>query len=122
MPHVITPSKVLNQLKQHNIGQANGIHVKALVSKVLQQPSSAADERHVRHAVAVLRQQGEPICATPAHGYFYADCANDVDETCEFLYSRAMHSLTQISHLKKKSVPDLRGQLGMPLKKQPTDN
>ena len=77
-----------------------------------------ATQRRIRLLVAELRNAGEPICAHPSKGYFYAADAGEVNETCLFLYSRAMHSLKQISALKNKAIPDLAGQLGLEVERE----
>lgn len=68
-------------------------------------------ERDVRKCVSELRAEGVAVCGHPRNGYFIAACDEDLNETCEFLYGRAMHSLALISKLKRVALPDLRGQL-----------
>lgn len=119
----ITPEKVLTILQRDHTGSDNGVHIKRLAREVLAyggQPTAqfaltdnSAAERTIRLAVAVLREQGHPICAHPNNGYFYAANSGEINATCEFLYARAMHSLRQISALNKKALPELRGQLGL---------
>lgn len=109
----ITPGKVLAHLQSRHLGRDNGIHVSALARNILKGSPTAADERSVRFAVAALREDGHPICAHPNDGYFYAKNSGEINETCEFLYARAMHSLKQIAALKRKSLPEIRGQLGL---------
>jgi hypothetical protein len=43
-----------------------------------------------------------------------ASSPEELNETCEFLYDRAMTSLSQVSRMKQISMPDLRGQLHLP--------
>jgi len=107
----ITPAQVLTELSRH-IGQKNGIHVRDLVQHITGQVfTSGPLERKVRLIVAELRMEGHHICAHPQLGYFMAETADELEETCDFLYERAMTSLAQISRMKKVSLPDLRGQL-----------
>jgi hypothetical protein len=110
----ITPAQVLTALS-HHIGKANGIHVGPLVMRItgLAQRNEPV-ERRVRQIVAELRMDGNHICAHPASGYFMAESAEELNDTCEFLYERAMTSLNQISRMKQISMPDLRGQLHLP--------
>lgn len=114
MTKQITPESVLQALRNHK-GKANGIHVKALAMAIVCGPITSYDERQVRMAVSTLREQGYPICANPNSGYFYATTTAEIEATCEFLYVRAMHSLTQVAQLKKKAIPNIRGQLGLKL-------
>lgn len=109
--HTITPAQVLTELS-HHIGAANGIHVRELVQRITQQMyTNGPMERKLRQIVAELRMEGHHICAHPQLGYFMAETADELEETCDFLYERAMTSLAQISRMKKVSLPDLRGQL-----------
>jgi hypothetical protein len=111
--HELTPETVLQQL-QGRIGAANGITARDLVYHLtwLHNP---ADERRLRQVIEQLRRQGHPICGHPQTGYHLAANPVELDRTCEFLFGRALSSLEQISALKKIALPDLRGQLGLPL-------
>lgn len=109
----IRPAAVLAALATRR-GAANGITARDLVF-VLTGRVSAADERRLRHVIEHLRRQGEPVCAHPSTGYHLAANPTEMDRTCEFLLTRAMASLEQISAIKRCALPDLRGQLGLPL-------
>lgn len=110
----ITPALVLNEL-QHHIGRENGIHVRDLVQRITgQQVTSEPMERRVRGLINELRMEGSHICGHPQSGYYMAATAEELDETCVFLYERAMTSLQLISRLKNVALPDLRGQLHLP--------
>ncbi len=114
MKHSITPAQVLNELSRH-IGQKNGIHVSALVQYITNEMTANVPlERKVRAIVAELRMEGHHICAHPQTGYFMAETAAELEQTCVFLYERAMTSLAQISRMKNVALPDLRGQLHLP--------
>lgn len=107
----ITPDTVLSAL-QGRIGAANGITATKLVI-FLTDNTSAAAERRLRDCVVYLRTQGHPVCASTADGYFIAANDQELNETCKFLYDRAMTGLQQAYALKKKALPDLAGQLGL---------
>jgi hypothetical protein len=110
----ITPAQVLTELS-HHIGKDNGIHVRDLVARITgQQTAHEPMERRVRQIVTELRMEGHHVCAHPARGYFMASSPEELNETCEFLYDRAMTSLSQVSRMKQISMPDLRGQLHLP--------
>lgn len=114
MTQQITPSQVLTELS-HHIGKDNGIHVRDLVARITGQLLVSEQlERKVRQVVTDLRMEGHHVCAHPASGYFMAASADELNETCEFLYERAMTGLTQVSRMKQISLPDLRGQLHLP--------
>lgn len=108
----INRNSVLQELS-HHIGKENGIKGKDLVVEILWETGTDADERKLREVVEELRLEGHHVCAHPANGYFIAANDEELNESCVFLYKRAMKSLTQISAMKKASLPDLRGQLGL---------
>lgn len=97
-----------------HIGKKNGICAKALADTCLGKAASQADLRHLRKVIQELREQGQHICAHPSTGYFIAATAEELDDTCEYLYERVLCSLKQISRMKKVSIPDIRGQLRLP--------
>lgn len=105
----LTPSIVLDVLANH-AGAAAGISARDLVRKICG-ISVEAGERRLRSMIEQLRLAGHPIAATPANGYFLARTDAELDETCEFLYARAMTSLQQVAALRRVALPDLRGQL-----------
>ncbi len=109
----VTPERVLDVLQMRHTGALNGVTVKQLASEVVGTDPTPGDERNVRHAVSVLREQGQAVCAHPKRGYFLAANSGEINETCEFLYARAMHTLKQVAALKNKALPDLRGQMGL---------
>lgn len=109
----LTADLVLDVLSDH-VGAANGITATHLVRKVCGF-STAAAERKLRTVVEELRREGHAIAAHPTHGYFVPATAAELDETCEFLYARAMTSLVQIAALRRVALPNLRGQLKLPL-------
>jgi len=110
----ITPALVLAEL-QHHIGKANGIHVRELAQRITGELLDAdVQQRRIRHVVTELRMQGHHVCATPSEGYYIAADADELNETCSFLYDRAMTGLTQVSRMKNIALPDLRGQLHLP--------
>ena len=102
-----TADQLLNTLSRH-IGKGNGIGVEQL-AEIL-----GATPRHVRKLVSDLRESGHAVCGTPADGYYIAATAEELQHTCDFLRSRAMHSLTLESRLMKIPLADLIGQLHLP--------
>jgi len=96
---------------QRHIGVALAATAKALVAEIKATGASDCSERDLRHMVVALRKEGHHICAHPKCGYFLAATPEELDETCEFLYRRALCSLQQVSTMKRVSLPDLRGQL-----------
>jgi len=101
---------VISALASH-IGAPRGVTASRLVDEMYGHTCPAC-ERQLRAIVEKLRrEEGLHICAHPARGYFIAASAEELDETCEFLYRRAMTSLSQVARMKRVSLPELRGQL-----------
>jgi len=100
-------SLVLSVLSRH-IGAGNGISMRELEQQLDLLP------RQIRTHISDLRAEGHAICGHPKEGYFIAETPEELQHTCEFLRSRAMHSLTLESKLRKISLQDLIGQLHLP--------
>jgi hypothetical protein len=110
---MLNPAIVFDVLADHR-GASNGISARQLVFHLLGHYSDAG-ERHLRTVVEALRKEGLPVCAHPAHGYYIAENAQEIDQTCLFLYHRAMTSLRQVAAMKRVALPDFRGQLQLPI-------
>lgn len=113
MPNELTRDTLLAALRQH-IGRRHGVTATALCRQVLGQHPTSGDERALRTRVVELRMAGHHVCAHPRDGYFLADTADELEETCSFLKSRSMSGLQQISAMKRVSIPDLIGQQRLP--------
>lgn len=112
--HIITPQRTLMILSRH-IGAENGACAEDLVIEITESADHIeAGKRRFRNVIERLRGAGHHICATPRDGYYIAANDAELTETCEYLYSRAITSLSQISAMKRVSLPDLRGQLRLP--------
>jgi biotin operon repressor len=102
-----TSSQLLTTLSRH-IGKGNGIGVKQLAQM------HEIAERQVRHLISELRDDGQAVCGTPQDGYYIAATPEELQQTCEFLRNRAMHSLGLEAKLRRIPLPDLLGQLHLP--------
>jgi len=109
----ISLDSVLGALRGR-VGETNGCTARELVLAISGRISTA-DERRLRQVVMALRLAGHPVCGTPDTGYFFAANAAELDRTCVWLYGRSMTTLRQVSAMKRVTLPDLRGQLGLPL-------
>lgn len=113
----VTSDQVLAVLSRH-VGRANGVTMHNLALYVtrehLDEGEREITERNVRKVISRLREDGHAICAHPRTGYFIAETAEELDECCAFLRSRAMTSLTLESKLRKIALPELLGQLRVP--------
>jgi len=108
----IDRASVLQALSGH-IGKANGLTAQELVAEITWEASTDAQCRRLRQVIEELRREGQHICGHPSAGYFIAETEDELNETCRFLVDRAMTTLTQVSKMKKASLPDLHGQLGL---------
>lgn len=97
-------ASLLNVLSQH-IGRDAGISVDLLANLTGMHP------RLIRTCVSQLRGDGIAICGHPTSGYYIAKTAEEIEETCQFLRTRAMHSLLLEAKLRRLPLPDLLGQL-----------
>ena len=102
-----TKHQLLTALQAH-IGRGRGITVRNLAGLL------DCHARQVRTLVTELRDEGIAVCGTPRDGYYIAATAEELEETCQFLRSRAMCSLTLESRLRKVPLADLFGQLHLP--------
>ncbi len=86
-------------------GKASGIKADDLARQL------GCDVRLVRHLVTQLRLEGRAICGHPKTGYFIAQTNEELEETCAFLRTRALHSLTLESKLRHVPLVELLGQM-----------
>ena len=99
---------VLHHLQSHK-GKAQGISGAALAAV------TGVGERAQRNAISLLRRWGHAVAGTPETGYYLAQTANELNECCGFLRSRALHSLAIEAQLKRLSLPELLGQISLEL-------
>lgn len=102
-----TAHDLLTVLARH-VGRDNGIQVKYLADEL------GITDREVRKLVSDLRMSGHAVCGHPRDGYYIAETPEEMEETCQFLRNRALHSLQLESRLRNIPMPDLLGQLHVP--------
>lgn len=105
MPRATQRAALLQVLARDHTGRDRGVRAVDLARKV------GIDERTLRSLVTVMRDEGQAIVATPESGYYVAETAEEVEECCRFLRSRALKSLLLESRLRNIPLPDLLGQL-----------
>jgi biotin operon repressor len=71
-------------------------------------------ERELRKLISSAREDGVLIAGHPSTGYYIAATAEEVEQYCEFLIHRAVHSLKLVSRAKNIGLPQLLGQLNLP--------
>ncbi len=99
-----TASQVLHALSEH-VGREHGITGNDLAYRL------RIRMRLLRNVISELRLYGIAVCGTPEAGYYIAATAEELEQTCQFLRARALHSLTLEARLRKLPLPDLIGQL-----------
>jgi hypothetical protein len=67
--------------------------------------------RKLRKLISLAREDGVAICGLPSTGYFVPETAEELQQSCQFLEHRAMHSLRKLSRMRKLALPVLLGQL-----------
>lgn len=96
--------QLINIMAKH-VGAGNGVSVEDLSH------SMSCCTRAVRTAISEARSEGVAICGYPRTGYYIAQTAEELEQTCQFLRSRAMHSLHLESKLRNIPLNDLLGQM-----------
>jgi len=111
MPH-LPPERaktlLLQVLASSHTGAANGIGATALAARC------CTSERMLRTLISEARAEGMAIAGTPSTGYYIAETAEELQQCCAFLRSRAMHSLHIEAQLRRIPLADLLGQLHLP--------
>lgn len=102
----MTPNKdqLLAILSSH-VGRGKGITAVQLANSI------DTYSRQVRTLITELRLDGIAICGTPESGYYIAETAEELEDTCQFLRGRALHSLHLEACLRKVPLADLVGQM-----------
>jgi hypothetical protein len=109
-----TPAKaLLAKLLALHVGAAQGITAAKLAAMLAIYP------RQLRILITELRNEGMAICGHPSTGYFIAATAEELQDTCAFLRSRALNSLYLESRLRRMPLAQLLGQMQLDLENQP---
>lgn len=96
--------QLLGILSSH-VGRGKGISAVSLAEGM------DTYSRNVRSLITELRLDGIAICGTPETGYYIAETAEELEDTCQFLRQRALHSLHLEACLRKVPLADLVGQM-----------
>lgn len=95
----------LQAVLSRHIGAENGVAAEMLAHEL------GIEARGIRTLVSALREEGVAVCGHPKTGYYIAATAEELERTCQFLRSRAMHSLVLESKLRHVPLPELLGQM-----------
>ena len=102
-----TTQNLIAALSAH-IGQHKGVTAQHLAVLL------GCPPRRVRQLVTEARLDGSAICGTPRDGYYFAETAEELTATIDFLKGRALCSLQLASRMSRVPMPDLLGQLHLP--------
>lgn len=103
--HRVVLALLITELSTHHQGRARGIRCCDLARKL------RVPERAVRLLVSEAREEGIAIVATPDTGYYVATTPEELEECCQFLEHRALHSLKLLARLRKTPLAELMGQM-----------
>lgn len=99
---------LIQRLATTHLGHDRGIRAADLARAL------GVRERVLRQLVSDAREDGIAIAGTPTDGYFLAETAEELEVCCNFLRSRALHSLHIEAQLRRIPLADLLGQLHLP--------
>ena len=102
---MIANKDALLAILSRHIGRGNGVTAQN-VAELLDTYS-----RNVRTLITELRMDGIAVCGKPETGYYIAADSEELEETCQFLRGRALHSLHLEACLRKVPLADLVGQM-----------
>lgn len=105
LPREQLAARLLARLSERHTGKARGISAEQLAHQL------RISDRTLRALVSMLREGGTAVSATPDTGYYIAETPEELQESCEFLRARALHSLRMEAQLRRIPLPDLLGQL-----------
>lgn len=111
LPFRDTPDQLLvlliHVLTTRHQGRTHGINASHLAAQ------TGISERSLRKLISDAREQGVAVVGTPETGYYVAETAEELEECCHFLRSRALHSLMLEARMRKITLPTLLGQLNL---------
>lgn len=93
------------RIMQNHIGKANAINGEDLAQMLGTSP------REMRKMTDAVIDDGVTLCSHPANGYWIAENAQELEATCQFHRTRALHELAKEAKLRKMPMQDLLGQL-----------
>jgi len=98
---------LINVMTTQHKGRKRGVRAAHLAAQ------TGISERSLRKLISDAREQGVAIVGTPDTGYYVAETVAEFEECCQFLRSRALHSLKLEARMRKITLPALLGQLNL---------
>lgn len=93
------------RIMQNHIGKTNAVSGDDLARMLGISP------REMRKMTDEVIDEGVALCSHPANGYWIAENAQELEATCQFHRTRALHELAKEAKLRKMPMQDLLGQL-----------
>lgn len=90
---------------QNHIGKASAISGEDLAMMI------GVSMREMRKMTDAVIESGIALCSHPSTGYWIAENATELEATCQFHRTRALHELAKEAKLRKMPMQDLLGQL-----------
>jgi hypothetical protein len=115
---ILSNEVLIAYLKTNALGEENVREGKKIVNDLTGEYSVSLD-RDLRKSIKQLRERGYPIVSN-ADGYYWASNSNDLLAFFDFLRCRAFSSLRIVSRMMKIALPDINGQLRLPVGSEPT--
>ena len=117
---------ILKELTLH-VGTARPIGMGELFVRVFGEgwDNRINDTRQLRYLITELRDEGIPICSQVLRsggGYYIAAAGSELEDYCSKLEKQAIKKLSQVSKMRRMSLPTLMGQLSMDLRPKPSTN
>jgi hypothetical protein len=102
-------------LMEH-VGKEHAIGMGELYEKVYGKPwqNRINDTRALRHLITDLRKEGKRVCSAGS-GYYLAAVDSELEEYLARRRRRALTELGMEAAMRKKSLPELLGQLSLDL-------
>ena len=110
-------TRLLSVLTKH-IGKSRSIGMAELYEQVFGKPCSNKinEARFLRKLITELRKDGVPVCSDTDReggGYYLASAGSELENYCMRLRIRALKILKMEATLRKKTLPELLGQITM---------
>ncbi len=111
--------RLLVEMAKHP-GRSNIIGMGELYERVFDQhwTNRINDTRALRTLITELRTEGVPICSENG-GYYQTSSASELEAYCQRLRSQGLNKLKLEAKLRKKTMPDLLGQIAMSYRQPP---
>lgn len=116
---LLNPENVAGYLQKYANGKNQAISGYDLVSALCNGHWSVGLHRSLSDVMQDLRLSGFPIGSSTC-GYWWANDSESFAGTIKLLFKRTMTTLKQITQMNRKAMPDLVGQMRLPVGSEPS--